>query len=150
MVKVKLTLEQITKAQTGEYRYSSTLSLTSALEGVSVQNNVPAALPPGKTWYLMCRRLGGLQGRFGEVRKASPPTGIRSPDRPAHSESLYRLSYRGSLWLCDSLFFFSIKTKNLVYVPTECSITSSAKIFYSRKFLLKWPCNNLQFNSVLI
>ena len=23
------------------------------------------------------------------------PTGIRSPDRPAHSESLYRLSYRG-------------------------------------------------------
>jgi hypothetical protein len=26
---------------------------------------------------------------------APPPTGIRSPDRPARSESLYRLSYRG-------------------------------------------------------
>ena len=25
----------------------------------------------------------------------SRPTGIRSPDRPARSESLYRLSYRG-------------------------------------------------------
>ena len=25
------------------------------------------------------------------------PTGIRSPDRPARSESLYRLSYRGPL-----------------------------------------------------
>ena len=27
--------------------------------------------------------------------KSRPPTGIRSPDRPARSESLYRLSYRG-------------------------------------------------------
>jgi hypothetical protein len=27
------------------------------------------------------------------VRKISPPTGIRSPDRPARSQSLYRLSY---------------------------------------------------------
>jgi hypothetical protein len=26
----------------------------------------------------------------------SRPTGIRSPDRPARSESLYRLSYRGT------------------------------------------------------
>ena len=26
----------------------------------------------------------------------SPPTGIRSPDRPARSESLYRLSYPGT------------------------------------------------------
>jgi hypothetical protein len=25
------------------------------------------------------------------------PTGVRSPDRPARSESLYRLSYRGPL-----------------------------------------------------
>ena len=29
------------------------------------------------------------------MRKISPPTGIRSPDRPARSESLYRLSYPG-------------------------------------------------------
>jgi hypothetical protein len=27
------------------------------------------------------------------MRKISPPTGIRSPDRPARSKSLYRLSY---------------------------------------------------------
>ena len=30
---------------------------------------------------------------FGRVRKISPPTGIESPERPARSESLYRLSY---------------------------------------------------------
>ena len=35
------------------------------------------------------------QGRSGRVWKISPPTGIRSPDRPARSESLYRLSYPG-------------------------------------------------------
>jgi hypothetical protein len=34
-VKVKVTLEQAMKAQRGKQRYSSTLSLTSALEGMS-------------------------------------------------------------------------------------------------------------------
>ena len=62
---------------------------------MGVQRHVPAALPPGKTRYPLYSRLGGPQGRPGRVRKISPPTGIRSPDRPARSESLYRLSYPG-------------------------------------------------------
>ena len=33
----------------GEYRYRSTLSLTSALDGVGGQCHAPASLPPGKT-----------------------------------------------------------------------------------------------------
>ena len=49
------------------------------------------------TRYPLYRRLGGLQGRSGRVRKISPPTGIRSPDRPARIESLYRLSHPGPL-----------------------------------------------------
>ena len=32
--------------------------------------------------YRLCRRLGGPQGRSGLVRKITPPTGIRSADRP--------------------------------------------------------------------
>jgi hypothetical protein len=75
--------------------YSSTLSLTSALDGVGGQRHAPVALPPGKTRYPLYRRLGGLQGRSGWVRKISPPTRFRSADRPASSESLYRLSYPG-------------------------------------------------------
>ena len=67
--------------------------------GVCGQRHVPAALPPGNTRYPLYRRLGGPQGRCGRVRKISPPTGIRSPDRPARSESLDRLSYRGSCHL---------------------------------------------------
>ena len=51
------------------------------------------SIPPGKTRYPLYRRLGGPQGRSGQVRKISPPTGIRSPDRPACSQSLYRLRY---------------------------------------------------------
>jgi hypothetical protein len=52
--------------------------------------------PPGKTRYPLYRRLGWPRGRSGRVRKVSPPhTGIRSPDRQARSESLYRLSYPG-------------------------------------------------------
>jgi hypothetical protein len=52
------------------------------------------SLPSGKTQYPLYRRLIGPQGRSGEVRKIPPPTGIRSPDCPARSLSLYRLSYR--------------------------------------------------------
>ena len=62
---------------------------------VGGQHHAPAALPPGKTRYPLYRRLGRPQGRSGRVRKISPLTGIRSPDRPARSESLYRLSYPG-------------------------------------------------------
>ena len=61
--------------------------------GVGGQHHAPAALPLGKTRYPLYRRLGGPQGRSGRVRKIWPPTGIRSPDRPARSESLYRLRY---------------------------------------------------------
>ena len=70
------TLEQVTKAQKGEQRYSSTLSLTSTLDGISGQRHAPAALPPGKTRYPLYSRLGGLQGRSGRVWKISPTSGF--------------------------------------------------------------------------
>jgi hypothetical protein len=62
---------------------------------VGGQRHAPAALPPVTTQYPLYRRQGGPQGRSGRVRNISSPTGIRSPDRPARSKSLYRLSYRG-------------------------------------------------------
>ena len=52
------------------------------------QRHVPATWPLGKTRYPLYRRLGGPKGRSGRVRKISPPTGIRSPDRPTCSKSL--------------------------------------------------------------
>jgi len=47
-LKVKFTLEQATEAQRGE-KCTSTLSLTSALDGVGGQRHAPVALPPRKT-----------------------------------------------------------------------------------------------------
>ena len=80
----------------GEQMYVSTLPSTSALDWVWVVNATPRSLyPREKTRYPLYRKLGGPQGRSGRVRKILPPIGIRSPDRPASSESLYRLSYPG-------------------------------------------------------
>ena len=39
-------------------------------------------------------------------------TGIRSPDRPARSESLYRLSYRGRQLVIQLQFIYIIMTDN--------------------------------------
>ena len=52
----------------GEWRYSPTFSLTSALDGVDGQRDDPAALPPGKTRYPLNKRLDRPQGRSGQVR----------------------------------------------------------------------------------
>ena len=78
--KVNFTLEQAMKAKRGEYGYSSTLSLISAVDGVDVYLHALAALPPGKrpgTHF-----IGGWIG---------PRVGLNG------CESLYRLSY------CDPL-----------------------------------------------
>jgi hypothetical protein len=64
------------EGQSGEYRYSSTLSLTSGLDGVDDQRHFPAVLPPGKTRYPLYRTLGGPHGRSGRVRKYRPPPGF--------------------------------------------------------------------------
>jgi hypothetical protein len=83
----------------GEQRYSSILSLASALNGVGGQLHAPADLPPGKTWCLLYRRLGGPQGWSGQKRKIMPLTKIRSTDRPASNKSLYRLRCPGPRYL---------------------------------------------------
>jgi len=64
---------------------------------VGGQRHTLAALPPGKSQYPWYRRLGAPQGSSREVGKILPLSGIRSPDRPARSESLHRLRYPGQL-----------------------------------------------------
>jgi hypothetical protein len=57
-----------------EYSYSSTLSLTSALDGVEWLTPRPGSFTAWKkTRYPFYRRLGGPQGRSGRKRKISPP-----------------------------------------------------------------------------
>jgi len=64
--------------------------------GVGGQRHTPAALPPGKKPGTHC--IGGWVSTrvvLDWCGKSRPPIGIRSPDRPARSESIYRLSYPG-------------------------------------------------------
>ena len=56
--------------------YNSTLSLTSALDGVGGQRHALAALPSGKTRYPFYRRLYGQQGRSKRMSKISPSQGF--------------------------------------------------------------------------
>ena len=101
--------------------------------GVGGQRHTPAALPPGKRpgthW------IGGCVGPQGLWTGAEnlAPTGIRAPDRPAHSKLVYWLSYPGpplySVIQKDGLNFvslyFKIRTSdkydvNYIQLEVEC------------------------------
>jgi hypothetical protein len=58
----------------GGVEVSSTLSLTSALNGVVGQRHASAILLPGKNLVPLYKRLGGPQGRSGRARKISSQT----------------------------------------------------------------------------
>ena len=58
--------------------------------GVGGQRHTPAALSPGKTRHTLYRRLDGAPGPVWTDAENLAPTGIRSPDRPARGQSLYR------------------------------------------------------------
>ena len=81
-VKVKFALEQATKAQRGEWRYSCTLSLTSALDGVGGQPHAPAVLPPVKRPCAHCTRAWCSPWPVGRAVENLAPIGNRSPSRP--------------------------------------------------------------------
>ena len=67
-----------------------------ALEGVCGQRHAPAALLPEKGHCGHCTGGWlGLEAGLGGCGKSLPPIGVRTPDHPARSESLYRLRYAG-------------------------------------------------------
>jgi len=75
------------------YLYSS---MTAALEGGEWSAARPGhTLPPGKTRYPLYKRLGGpvWTGRKSHPHRDS------IPDRPARSQSLYRLSYPAHIYI---------------------------------------------------
>jgi hypothetical protein len=61
--------------------------------GVGGERQAPAALPPGKDPVPILQESGWVPGSVWMGAENLAPTGIRSPDRPARSKSLYQLSY---------------------------------------------------------
>jgi hypothetical protein len=95
------------------------------------------SLPPGKTRYSLYRRLGGSQGRSGQVRKISPPTGIRSPTVQPVAQSLYRLSYRAH---CSN----GVTKKTRRTCTPKCYL---AKYIFRESFLvLQWTVKNVSMS----
>ena len=98
--KIKVTLVQALRLCTGRTAHRGSRGMALPFHDHGTRRDEGSAsrpgrfLPPGKNQYPLYGRLGWPQGRSGQVRKISPTTGIRSPDRPARSQSLYGLSYR--------------------------------------------------------
>jgi hypothetical protein len=63
--------------------------------GVGGQRHAPAAFTPGKDPVPIVQAAGWVPGPVWTGAENLAPTRIRSPDFPARSESLYRLSYPG-------------------------------------------------------
>jgi len=82
----------------GEQRYNSPLSLTSALDWGGWSTLAPTALTPRKTggWV---DPMAGVDG-YGKSR----PIGIRPPDRPDRSKSLYWLRYPASNHVYERIY----------------------------------------------
>ena len=78
-----------------EQRYSSTLSLTSALDGCGWSTPRPGRFTSGKDPAPIVQEAGWAPRPVWKGAENSPTTGVRPPDRPARSESLNRLSYPG-------------------------------------------------------
>ena len=97
--------------------FSSTLSLTSALDGLGGQRHAPAALPPRNVLVPIVQAAGWAPGPVWTGAENITPTGIRSSDRPARSKSLYRLSYLGHPFI-----FAIIEVVKLVTLLLLCSL----------------------------
>ena len=61
--------------------------------GVRGQRHAPAALHPGKDPVPIVQKAGWDAGPVWTGAENLAPTGIRSQDRPARSQSVYRLRY---------------------------------------------------------
>jgi len=102
------------------------------------QRHAPVALPSGKNRYPLHRRIGGLQGRPGGVRKISPlpgfdpravqPVAIRYTDCaiPAYSWNLKNMK---SVWGKLCLYLQGIHQCTRRRIPEDINI--NIKFYYS-------------------
>ena len=73
--------------------YSSILPSTSVLDGGGWSTPRLGRFTPGEDPAPIVQESGQVQGSVWTGEENLAPTGIRSPNHPARSESLYRLSY---------------------------------------------------------
>ena len=84
--------------------YNPTLSLTSALDVGGWSALRLGRLTPGKDPVRIVQESKRAPESLWTGSENLAPTGIRSPDRPARSDSLHRLSYPGPLYVIQCPF----------------------------------------------
>ena len=110
--------------------------------GVGGQRHALAAFNPGKDVVPIVQEAGWAPGPVWIGAENLTPTGIRFPDLPACSESLYRLSYPGphpttyyiknsqTTWVNTHLKFLQITTHK-IYIFKNCFQKQDQRVSYS-------------------
>ena len=93
----------------GEQRYSPTLLWPRHLDGGGWSAPRPSSFTPRKDPVPIVYEAGCAPGPVCTGAENLAPTGIRSPDRPARSESLYRLSYSGPYLIFYIIFITKVR-----------------------------------------
>jgi len=110
-----------------EFGYSSTLSLTSALDGVGGQRHALAALSPGITRYPLHRRVGGPKSLSGRVWKISPLPGFDPPTELSRPIEFYKKRlFFDNVWLWASHDILCSPTERFFF---RCSLLLSSQFF---------------------
>jgi hypothetical protein len=81
------------KGPDGEYRYNSTLLLTSALDRGGWSTPRPGGFTPGNYTVPKIQEAGWVPGPAWAGMENLAPSRIRTPDRPARNVLLYQLRY---------------------------------------------------------
>ena len=99
-----------------EWKYSSTLSLTSALDGGWVVKATNSRFTPRNDPVPSVKEAGCASEPVWTGAEKLAPTGTWSPDRPARTESLYGLSHPGTfcLFLISSIRKSRCSPSNLI------------------------------------
>ena len=96
--------------------------------GVGAQRHAAAGFTPGEDLVPILQEALWAPGSVWTDAQNLTPTGIRSPDLPARSESPYRLSYRGPLYMfadgscnkaCETLTFCTPDTNVKIQIVTD-------------------------------
>jgi hypothetical protein len=97
--KVKVTLVQALRLCTDRTAHRGSRGIVVPIHdhgsrrGVRGQRHAPAILYPGKDPVPIVQEAGWAPGLVWTGAENLASTGIRSPDRPSRSQSLYRLRY---------------------------------------------------------
>jgi hypothetical protein len=95
-------------------------------------------LPPGKVPVPILQEAGWAPGPVWKGAENLTPSGIRSSDRPARSQSLYRLSYPAHPYYTSQQDFVPRKVYCVSNVTFHTESKYAIKIFPSPTVFVQW------------